>query len=109
MIKVCFIITFAIAYIYHLDAPNQIASEIARWLSNGKFTKIQLRKPLGCPLCMTFWVTFILLLFVNPSLCWIAFIFAFASKYMDYAISLVENILDTFFILCERIIQKLKM
>jgi hypothetical protein len=103
---ICAIITACIAYIYKLDAPNEIGSTIMSWLTKGKIKKIELRKPWGCPLCITFWVTLIILLVVYPAYCWLSFVYAFSVKYIDYSITILEYFLDWVFIRLERIFNK---
>lgn len=102
------ILTVVITYIYHLDAPNQIASLFANIITKGKFTNITLKKPFGCPLCITFWITLIILLCTCPHLWALSFVYAFLVKYIDYCISIVELCLDTIFMTLERLLNKIK-
>lgn len=100
-------VTISITYIFHLDAPNQIASEIARWITKGKITRIELRKPLGCPNCTVFWCNFGLLIFLDPTYIWVSLVCCFAVRYIDYAISTIELLLDKIFLLLDKLINKI--
>ena len=55
------VITSCITYIFHIDAPNQIASRIVSIFLK-KDVSVELKKPFGCPGCLSFWITLILLL-----------------------------------------------
>jgi hypothetical protein len=107
MIKVCIILTICIAYIYHIDAPNRIFSSIISLLLK-KNIYLELKKPFGCPLCMTFWISLILLLICSPQICWLSLLLAFSTKYIDYSISIIELLLDKIFVLLERLLNLIK-
>ena len=108
MINICWTLTFAIAYIFHIDAPNQIASWLADILTNGKIKHIELRKPFGCPLCLTFWTTLIILLCTSPQYWYMSLLLAFLSKYFDYGLTILELLLDKAFLLLEKLLNKIK-
>lgn len=61
LINLIFVILIA-----YLDAPNEILSHIMNWLSKGKIKRVELKKPLGCPLCMTFWCSWLVSLIILP-------------------------------------------
>lgn len=96
-------IAVSISYIYHLDAPNQIVSRILSIVLK-RDVSVELKKPLGCPACMTFWITLVLFLIVSPSFCWMSLVYFFSSKYIDYTITLIEEMLDKIFSSLEKII-----
>lgn len=96
-------IAVSISYIYHLDAPNQIVSRILSIVLK-RDVSVELKKPLGCPACMTFWITLVLFLIVNPAFCWMSLVYFFSSKYIDYTITLIEEMLDKIFSSLEKII-----
>lgn len=96
---VCWIITFCIVMIWgYFDAPNQIISYICNIITDGKIKTVELKKPWGCTLCMTAWTTFIVLLFINPAYCWMSLIYAFSTKFMLYAIQLIDKLITKIFI-----------
>jgi hypothetical protein len=102
----CLIITSCIAYIYHLDAPNEVVSAFMGWITKGKIKRVELRKPFGCPLCMTFWITLALLLVLTPKFWFMSLVFAFSVKYIDYTITVLESALDRLFSWLETILKK---
>lgn len=108
MINLCWTLTLCIAYIFHIDAPNQIASIIADWLTKGKIKHIELRKPFSCPLCLTFWSTLIILLFTTPQFWYMSFVCAFTTTYIDYGLTIFELILNKIFYLIEKLLNKIK-
>ena len=61
MINLIFVILIG-----YLDAPNDILSSIMNWISKGKIKRVELKKPWGCPLCMTFWCSWIASLIILP-------------------------------------------
>lgn len=102
----CLIITGCIAYIYHLDAPNEVVSTFMSWITRGKIKRVELRKPWGCPLCMTFWITLVVLLVLAPKFWFMSLVFAFSVKYIDYTITVLERALDRLFCWLETILKK---
>lgn len=95
--------------------PNEIASGIASWLTNGKITNVTLSKPLGCSLCMSFWTGLIYVLvtvgFVSIStfitnLC-LCLAFALGTTYIQMAINLANKFLLNLFCLLEKLIDKI--
>ena len=98
----CFIIALSFVIIIdYLNAPNEIAGTIMGLITNGKITHVRLKKPFGCSLCMTFWVTLILLLILNPLMCWLSLIYAIITKYIFYLINLIDLIICKSFIYVE--------
>ena len=63
LLLINFILVVVIGY---LNAPNEIASQLMNWLSKGKITRVELKKPWGCPLCMCWWISWIYLLITLP-------------------------------------------
>lgn len=99
---ICLIVTICIVIIWgFLDAPNEIASQIMSWVTNGKISRVELKKPFGCMMCMTFWITLIILLILAPGLCWMSLIYALSTKYILYIIELIDKALVKFFIWIE--------
>ena len=108
MIILCLALTISIVYIFHIDAPNQIASTLADILTNGKIRHIELRKPFGCPLCLTFWTTLIILLCTTPQYWYMSLLLAFLTKYIDYSITIIELFLDKIFLILEKLLNKIR-
>ena len=103
----CLIIALSFVIIIdYLDAPNEIAGNIMGLITKGKITHVRLNKPFGCSLCMTFWTTLILLLIVNPCMCWLSLIYAICTKYIFYLINLIDLIICKSFIYIENKIRK---
>ena len=95
---ICLIITVCIVIIWgFLDAPNEIASTIMNWLSKGKIKRVELKKPFGCTLCMTFWTTLIVLLILAPEWCFMSLVYAISTKYILYIIELMDKALVKLF------------
>ena len=64
---ICLIVMVSIVLIWDwFNAPNEIASQLMNWLSKGKITRVELKKPWGCPLCMCWWISWIYLLITLP-------------------------------------------
>lgn len=95
---ICMIITVCIVIIWgFLDAPNEIASIVMNFLSKGKIKRVELKKPLGCMLCMTFWTTLIILLILAPEWCFFSLLYAISTKYILYIIELIDKALVKLF------------
>lgn len=91
---ICLIITLSLVIIIdYLNAPCEIASTIANIITKGKIKNVQLKKPFGCSLCMTFWITVIILLILEPSMCWLSLIYAICTKYILAIINLIDLII----------------
>lgn len=86
------IAALCIAIIYWLDAPNGIASWLWSFFS-GRETRVELRKPLGCNTCMTFWVTLFILLGYSPGLFWLSFVMAWFAKYLYYILDVLDKLI----------------
>ena len=108
IINLCIALTISIVYIFHIDAPNQIVSWLADILTNGKIRHIELRKPFGCPLCLSFWTTLIILLCTLPHYWYLSLVFAFSTTYIDYSITILELLLRKIFITLEKLLNKIK-
>jgi hypothetical protein len=91
-IELCVIVSVCVAIVYWLDAPNDIASYVMSLLL-GREVHVQLRKPWGCSICMTFWLTLIVLLIVQPSLWWVSFVCAWNAKYLYYFIVVFDKVI----------------
>lgn len=91
---ICLIIALSLVIIIdYLNAPNEMAGTIMNIITKGKIKNVQLKKPFGCSLCMTFWTTFILLLIIKPSMCWLALIYAISTKYILAILNLFDLII----------------
>lgn len=90
----------------YLDAPNEIAGTIMGYITKGKITHVRLKKPFGCSLCMSFWITFIVLLIVEPWMCWVSLLYAISTKYLLYLINLIDLIICKSFIYIENKLKK---
>lgn len=106
MILQCLIIVICIVYIYHIDAPNQLFSAFCS-LFLKKDIYLALKKPFGCPFCMSFWISLILLLIFSPQYWYLSLIFAFSTTYIDYSITIIEKLLNKLFVLLEKLINKI--
>lgn len=99
---ICLIITFCIVYIWdYVEFPRELISQILHM-------PVELKKPWGCSLCMTTWITLIALLFINWKLSWMCILFGFSTKYILYTIQTIDLILSTIFVLIEKLFEKIK-
>lgn len=102
-IELCVIVSVCVAIVYWLDAPNDIASRVMSLLLRRE-VHVQLRKPWGCNICMTFWLTLIVLLIAQPSLWWVSFVCAWSAKYLHYIIEVLDKVLvKVFTIICKNL------
>jgi hypothetical protein len=109
-IVICLIVTIAIVWgIGYLDFPHTFVARILTLIRGKEVTpdRIKLPKLLCCHLCCTFWCTLVILLIMSPHLCWFSMIFAFSTKYILYAIQLLDRVLTKVFILLERLCNKI--
>lgn len=93
LLLINFILVVVIGY---LDAPNKIASQLMNWLSKGKITRVELKKPWGCPLCMCWWISWIYLLITLP-FTWHYFLIGIALALLNailtkYSLYIIETI-----------------
>ena len=96
VLLLCAAIELNIVLVWDLfDAPNRILSTFFR-------LPMTLNPPFGCSLCMTFWVTLLVLLTEQPSLWWCAVLFAWTTRYVGYALKLIDRGLTTLAIIIER-------
>lgn len=108
IIYYCTIVSFIITYVYNVvDFPHNF---VARFLSlvYGKQIKaeqVQLPKIFECALCATFWTTLIILLIFLPKYFYLAFVFAWFTKYAEMLINVIDLLLTKLFILIERILK----
>lgn len=91
-VELTFIVSLCIAIIYWLDAPDSMASALYSLIVKRE-VRVSLRKPLGCPTCMTFWVTLAVLLCVEPAAWWLSFVWAWLSKYMGYSLTIIDKVI----------------
>lgn len=63
LLLINFIVVVIIGY---LNAPNEILSSLFNHFTNGRIKEVTLKKPLGCPLCMCWWISWIYLLIALP-------------------------------------------
>lgn len=101
-ITVSGVVTLCLGVVYWLDAPNEIASRVVS-LVFGKPVRVVLKKPLGCNVCMTFWATLVTLLAMQPSVAWVAFLWAWAAKYVYYIIEGVDRLIMRLLSLIDRL------
>lgn len=93
-ILVCLIVTVSIVYIWDwVEFPQQIANYVIGKLTNGKITRIELKKPWGCSLCMSTWITLIILACMNWKLIPLCLLFGFSTKYILYIITILDEFL----------------
>lgn len=102
---ICLIVMVSIVLIWDwFNAPNEIASQLMNWLSKGKITQVELKKPWGCSTCLTFWITLVILLVMSPQLCWMSLVYAFFAKYTLYIIDTVDRLITKIFVLLQKIL-----
>lgn len=113
-----FLINVAIVLIWdYFNAPNDILSALFSSFTKGRITTIELKRPFGCSLCMTFWCSLIYLI-VDLMLTGCTFygillafalsaINAFLTKFVFYTIQTVDNTFSKLFILLERLVNKI--
>ena len=98
---ICLIVMVSIVLIWDwFNAPNEIASQLMNWLSKGKITRVELKKPWGCPLCMCWWISWVYLLITLP-FTWHYFLIvvglsllnALLTKYTLYIIETIDLVL----------------
>jgi len=109
-IVICLIVTVAIVWgIGYLDFPHTFVARILTLIRGKEVTpdRVKLPKLFECPLCCTMWCTLVILLIMSPHLCWFSIIFAFSTKYILYAIQLIDRLLTKIFILFDRVIGKI--
>ena len=102
MIKVLILINLAVVVIWDIfRAPQTMADGLAELLTKGKIHSITLRKPFGCSLCITFWISLVITyLFCERSLegflvaTLLSLLNAYMTKYTYQFISLTEKIID---------------
>lgn len=106
-IIICTIITFSIVYIWDVvNFPEEIVNRILTIILK-KPVHITLMKPFGCSLCMTTWITLIVLLCIDPCWCWLSLVFGMSTKYILYTIQIVDKIISLFFIKLEQFLNKI--
>lgn len=106
LIIVCLIITASIVYIWDIvQFPNQIGNYIVSKISKGKLNNIELKKPLGCSLCMTTWITLIIIIIFNWKLIPLCLMFGWITKYIEYLFRIIDRLLCKIFIKIEQILQ----
>lgn len=107
-ILICIIITFSIVYIWDVaNFPEEFVNRILTIILK-KPVHITLMKPFGCSLCMTTWTTLIVLLCLNPALCWMSLLFGMCTKYALYTIQLIDKIISLIFIKIEQLLNKIR-
>lgn len=63
ILVICLIVTCCIVYIWdYVQFPQEITNIVAGWITKGKIKHAILRKPWGCSLCMSTWITLGILL-----------------------------------------------
>lgn len=90
------IITICIVYIWDVvEFPQSLLSQLLH------IRVTVLRKPWGCSLCMTTWITLIMFLIFNWKLAPVALLLGWSTKYIHYTFNLVDRILTKIFIWLE--------
>ena len=109
-IVICIIVTVIIVWgIGYLDFPHTFVARILSFIRGKEVTpdRIKLPKICECSLCCTQWTTLLILLIMSPHLWWCSMIFAFSTKYILYAIQLLDKLLVKVFMLLERLCNKI--
>lgn len=83
-----------------LNVPNEFASNLMRLITKGKIKSVELKKPFGCGLCMTFWITLIYMLifyfdFGLLHIISVSLLSAILTDYSKKIIELIEYIFST--------------
>ena len=81
-----------------LDFPNEFASNAMRLITKGKIKSVELKKPFGCGLCMTFWITLIymLIFYIDFGLLNIISVCLLSAILVDYSYNLLKLIEELF-------------
>ena len=111
LLMINFICVYIIGY---TEAPNNIASQIMSRLTNGKIKRVMLKKPWSCHLCMCWIISLIYMCFVIP---WTfpgillgittAALNSFSTKYILYALQILDKFLTAVFIRLEKLCNKI--
>lgn len=89
---VCLIITICIVYIWDwVQFPNELLAKLFKTTPD----KIDIPKPFGCSLCMSTWVTLIVLLAINWKLAPLCLAYGFITPYILSAISISDQLIRT--------------
>jgi len=101
----CLIITASIVYIWDwVSFPQEIANLIISKITDGKINNVELKKPLGCSLCMSTWITLVILLIFNWKLAPMCLVFGWSTKYILYLITLIDEFLSRLLMFMEYLI-----
>ena len=81
-----------------LNVPNEIASLLMKTITKGKIKSVELKKPLGCGLCMTFWITlfYMLIFYLEFGLLNIISVCLLSAILVDYSYNLLKLIEELF-------------
>lgn len=86
------------------NIPNTIANFIASKITNNSITNVWVNKPFNCSYCLTFWISLIYLLTINPfTLLWlivaisIALLNAIYTKLIYYVLGFIDLAIDLVF------------
>ena len=102
MIKTLILINLIVVLIWDIfKAPQEMVNRIAERVTKGKIHYVNLRKPFGCSLCITFWLSLALTyVFCERSIdgfcisTLVSLFNAFMTKYTYELILLTEKIID---------------
>lgn len=107
VVLICLIITASIVYIWDwVRFPQEVANLVASKMTNGKIKNVILKKPFGCSLCMSTWITLVILSIFNWKLLPLCLVYGWSTKYILYLFTLADEIVSKIFVLMERLINK---
>ena len=95
ILLICLIVTACIVYIWdYVVFPQEFANMVAGWLTGGKIKHMVLNKPWGCSLCMSTWLTLIILLCAKElaytPLC---LVYGWSTQYILVIFNLIDNLI----------------
>lgn len=106
ILLVCFIITLCIVYVWDwVGFPQEITNLLASKITRGKIKYAELKKPFSCSLCMTTWITLIVLGIVNWHYLPMALVYGASTKYILYIYTLIDEFITKLLTYIETLIQ----
>lgn len=106
---ICLIVTISIVYIYDwVEFPRTLIQYLTSIILKREVRDIRIPKLLECSLCITTWVTLIILLFTKPEYCYLSLLYGFSTKYILYIIQTIDNFLSLLFVGLDVLYTKIK-
>lgn len=105
-ILICLIITVSIVLIWdYFGFIGEFSNYMVELFTRGKIKSIELRKPFGCSLCMSVWITLIILLCLNWKLAPMALVFGWYSQYVIPIIQCIDMMLNKMLYYLQKILK----